>query len=295
MIPRLFLILMFSATLILANPLATYFRQGAEISSYKTMQPRYGENREGMTVLVFVPEDISRTTRIKVEDYGKVPPADRVPVIKFNRVLHFNTGVYDYSVSTTVFCAKNPEFGKSPYYPMKISLNVSEWCGNYCEILLPDREGAKRSLHSYFQAEGDRMDFLTAPPQSYYEDNFPVLIREFNGEIMSLDKKIDCPIMPSLWHSRTTHIPLAYQPGFFRKKAGETLAVEGKEVKTIEWEWQVGDRSVRYWTEADFPHRIIQWKDSEGGSGVLYKTRYLRYWEKHSNRDLPLRKELGLN
>ncbi|NUM66522.1 hypothetical protein HUU39_14855 [candidate division KSB1 bacterium] len=68
----------------------------AELSSYQTKTQRYGELREGYAVLVYVTEEISRTTRIKVES-DAIPPADRAPVLKLNHVVKFPTGIYDYS------------------------------------------------------------------------------------------------------------------------------------------------------------------------------------------------------
>ncbi|MGH7456183.1 MAG: hypothetical protein ACRENG_32815, partial [bacterium] len=73
-----------------------------ELSSYKVVVSRYGELREGYSVLVFVTEDISRAARIK-DDSGTLPPSDRVPALKLNRVVKFATGLYDYSFFTSTF------------------------------------------------------------------------------------------------------------------------------------------------------------------------------------------------
>ena len=65
----------------------------AEISSYRVVQPRYGENREGHGVMIFVTEDLNRNTMIKVE--SPTPKEDRLYVLKLNNVLKFTTGIYD--------------------------------------------------------------------------------------------------------------------------------------------------------------------------------------------------------
>ena len=75
----------------------------AEISSYSVIQPRYGEPRQGHGVLIFVTEDINRKTLIKVE--SPTPEQDRLYTLKLNNVLKFATGIYDYSVMTSVFTA----------------------------------------------------------------------------------------------------------------------------------------------------------------------------------------------
>ncbi|MGH7601749.1 MAG: hypothetical protein ACREOI_35755 [bacterium] len=125
-----------------------------ELSSYKVVVSRYGEMREGYSVLVFVTEDISRTTRVK-DDSGTLPPVDRVPVLKLNRVVKFTTGLYDYSILTSTFSSVNPELGRKPFEPLKISFSAQEWCGHVFQMLIPQRDQVELTLHSYFQGEGD--------------------------------------------------------------------------------------------------------------------------------------------
>src|SRR5688500_8504025 len=80
-----------------------YWKSGlAELTSYDVAAERYGEMRKGQGVMVFVYEEINADTRIKVES-AKTPPAKRIPVLKLNNVLKFSTGVYDYSIMTSVF------------------------------------------------------------------------------------------------------------------------------------------------------------------------------------------------
>lgn len=110
-----------------------------EISSYKIIAPRYGELREGWSVLVFVTEEVSRTTRIKVES-DAIPQNDRAPVLKLNRVVKFNTGIYDYSILTSTFSAVESELGKPRFEPMKISFSAQEWCGHVYQMLIPQRD-----------------------------------------------------------------------------------------------------------------------------------------------------------
>jgi hypothetical protein len=72
----------------------------AELSSYKVVQPRYGELREGYGVMIFVTEDINSKTYIKVE--SPTADKDRLYVLKLNNVLKFTTGIYDYSRGKSV-------------------------------------------------------------------------------------------------------------------------------------------------------------------------------------------------
>jgi hypothetical protein len=272
----------------------TYRGRGAEISTYRTVQPRYGEARDASTVMIFVPEHISMKSRIKVEDYNSVPKEDQVQVIKLNRVLKFKTGIYDYSVMTSVFSAMQPELGREEFYPLKISISASEWCGNFYGHLLPDGMGAKRVMHSYFQGEGDVNDYLRAPLYDLYEDDLPILIREFNGPFLKGGEKRNFSILPSLWQSRITHKPLSYKPGWVSKADGGKIRAGGSDHDSFKWTWQVGARNVQYWVQKQYPHYILKWETSEGEKGELTKTRHLPYWDLKSNKNLVLRKELGI-
>lgn len=267
----------------------------AEISSYKTVQPRYGEPRVGETVLVYVSEDLNRDTRIKVEDYAKTQPGQRLRVLKLNRSLHFSTGIYDYAVMTSVFSALQPGFCDGILCPAKISITVSEWCGNFYEQILPDSGGAKRIMHSYFEAEGDTEDYMAAPSPNLYEDALPILIREFDGEFIPVGQRREYNILPSLWESRMTHRPLAFEKGSVQKAVDRLPIHGGKSLSVYKWTWHVGSRVVTYWTEKDSPHYIVRWSSSSGESGERIKTIHIPYWEHNKNVDSHLRQELGLS
>ena len=90
---------------------------------------------------------------------------------------------------------------------------------------------------------------------------------------------------PALWQRRMAHVPLSFQEGSISKTG---------DGKYFEWAWQVGDRMVQCWTEKAYPHYIEKWASSTGESGERIKTLHLPYWERHGNKDLPLRRELGL-
>lgn len=266
----------------------------AEISSYRTVQPRYGERRIAQTVLVYVTEDMNRDTRIKVEDYAGTAPSQRVRVLKLNRSLHFTTGIYDYSVMTSVFSALQPGFCGGILCPAKISITASEWCGNFYEQILPDNSGAKRTMHSYFEVEGDKEDYLAASDSTLYEDSLPVLIREFEGEFIPVGQRREYNILPSLWESRITHRPLAFEKGSVEKTVDHLKVAGGESQPVFKWVWHVGSRVVTYWTGKEYPHYILRWSSSTGESGERIKTVQMPYWEHNKNVDSHLRRELGL-
>ena len=264
-----------------------------ELSSYRVAVSRYGELREGRSVLIFVTEDISRSTRIKVES-NEIPANDRVPVLKLNRVVKFNTGVYDYSILTSIFSSVEPELGRSSFDPMKISFSAQEWCGHVFQMLVPQRNEVQLSLHSYFQGEGDQQRTFKLPKNAAYEDNFPIWIRELKGEVLSVGQRLELQILPSAWVLRSTHKPAAFQNGWILKEDGSEIAGTNGKVAAWRWTWKVGDRTETYWVEKAHPHRILKWESSDGGKGELVESLRLPYWELHGNEDEHYRGKLGL-
>ena len=71
----------------------------AELNGYELVQPRYGEERRGVAVLVFVTETFTDADRVK-SDGGH---DDEYPVMKLNDMRDFQTGIYDYHAMTSSF------------------------------------------------------------------------------------------------------------------------------------------------------------------------------------------------
>ncbi len=264
-----------------------------ELSSYKVTVSRYGELREGHAILVFATEDISRTTRIKVES-DAIPQADRVPVLKLNHVVKFTTGLYDYSLLTSTFSAVNSESGRPAFQPLKISFSAQEWCGHVFQMLIPQREQVELTLHSYFQSEGDQKRTLSLPAHAAFEDNLLIWIRELQSEALPIGQRRELQILPSAWTLRAAHQKVDFQSGWILKEEGETLKLAEGSAATRRWTWQVGTRQEKYWVEKNYPHRILKWTSSNGGQGELQKTLRLPYWSLHNNDDTKHREKLGL-
>jgi hypothetical protein len=165
-----------------------------ELSSYKVVVSRYGERREGYSVLIFVTEDISRTTRIKVESEA-IPPPDRAPVLKLNRVVKFTTGLYDYSILTSTFSSVNPELGRKPYTPQ----NFSFWrriVATFSNVDSPARS-VELTWHSYFQSEGDQKFTIKLPAERSLKDNLPIWFASLAGGSQRRTT-LSCKFFPAL-------------------------------------------------------------------------------------------------
>ena len=269
-----------------------WYSQGAEISRFSLEQVRYGEIHKGDAVLVFVTEEFNPAIQIKAD---KSRP-DNVPVLKLNFVRKFFTGIYPYSILTSVF---SPVDVRNYPLPMKISSSTQEWCGHaYTQLNLNDDRYRVR-MHSYFEKEGDQ-DFRL---KSYVpEDAIWNMIR-IAPDTLPLREFL---LIPGTVYARLAHRQLAPRKAVatLKKIAGKSL--ENNPLVRYEIGIPAEQRTLRIVFEEKFPYRIQKWEESYRSmaamGGKLMTTRAVRthtildpYWQHHRNQDRVMLKKLGLN
>lgn len=159
-----------------AEAFNTYWYDGnAEISVYKLHENRYNEIRTGQRIMVFVTEPLRRSMLIKPDSILR--ENERFDVIKLNDIRKFTTGIYDYSVMTSVFTAVKNYDGVPAMSALKISFGSQEWCGNVFEIMKRDKVSHVR-LFSYFESDGEPEHVLNTSEDFIFEDNLWIRVRE---------------------------------------------------------------------------------------------------------------------
>ena len=264
----------------------------AEISSYRVVQPRYREELAGYGVMIFVTEDMNRNTMIKVE--SPTPKEDRLYVLKLNNVLKFTTGIYDYSVMTSVFSAVEGNKGNKPFELVKVNLSSQEWCGHVFDEARVADGSLNGELNSYFEREGKHPYSLDLPPEFENEDHLLIRIRELKGPIMDSGESRDISLMRSLWSIRTRHRPHTLVSGKLGKGAAGAISVGEESYQAIPWTVSAEGWEKKIWVDEAYPHRIVKWEDSEGGKGELIKTVRAPYWSMKKDTDLVHRDQLGI-
>jgi hypothetical protein len=278
-----------------------YWKSGlAELTSYAITAERYGEMRKAQGVMVFVYEEINSDTRIKVES-ERTPASKRVPVLKLNNLLKFNTGVYDYSVMTSVFAGLTGPGSLRPFPPQKISFTSQEWCGQVFHQIVPRPNGLYSEIHSYFESEGDATGTLPYPKDRkgipaaiYYEDEMPILVRELDGAVLPAGIPRRFNMVPGLWERRKRHAPLAFAEAVLTKAGPEKIRVAGKETEALKWTLEMSGLTTTYHVEAAPPRRLLAWENGKGEKGEMIASIRNTYWKRNHEIDLPLRKRLGL-
>lgn len=250
----------------------------AEISTYDVTQQRYNEERPAEQVNVFVTEDLSRSKQFKLDDPASASD-DRVPVLKLNAIRRFHTGIYDYSIMSSVF---SPVSGAAA---LKTTCTIQDWCGQvfFQTNLQPD--AMRLRGFSYFETEGDTDESL---PITLLEDELWNRIRLDPAKIPVGRVRI----LPSVVHARLRHRKA--QP----EEAHITLQHEG-DAQVLRLNYSGAWRSLAIRFEASPPHRILGWEEiGEKGSllskATLKAVRRSAYWAEHDNVHAPLRDSLRL-
>lgn len=249
----------------------------AEVSSYELEQARYGELRSGEAVLIFVTEPFNTQKQVKADRQSAETPS----VLKLNRVRKFLTGVYPYSIMSSIFY---PVSGDS--HALKITTSVQEWCGHVF-AQLNNREDFEIQSNSYFETEADaefRLD------KNILEDELWTLIRT-NPDGIPTGK---LQVIPSLEYLRLKHQPIQAYTANVAVDRTET----GRYLRLIYPEL---NRSLTIEFQDSFPHRIQGWTESyPSGQGEITSTSTLKktilspYWQKNATSDVSLRDSLGL-
>ncbi|WP_373501382.1 hypothetical protein [Desulfococcus sp.] len=268
-----------------------WYPNGAEISRFALKQSRYGEIHEGDAVLVFVTEPVNPQLQVKADR----PAPENVPVLKLNSTRKFYTGVYPYSVMTSVFA---PVDVRTFPLPLKISFSAQEWCGHvYGQMNL--REGRYDiQEHSYFEAEADRQ---YAVPGAVSEDALWTLIRIAPESLPVGTLKM----IPGMLHSRFAHTPMAVREVVATLDAADRASAEGRELAAYTVRYPESGRMLTIFFEREFPFRIDGWRDASraaphfGGKELTTEARrthilMLDYWNRHTNADRRFLQNLGL-
>ncbi len=255
-----------------------WFNGEAEITSYELVQSRYGEPRPGTAVLIFVTEDFLKEEQVKANQKSNTT----IPVLKLNATKSFTTGIYPYSIMQSIFY---PLEGTS--HATKITASIQEWCGMVYMQLNNTNVYDIRS-HSYFEGEADQFPSL---PKSHLENEVWTQLR-IDPNLLPTG---EIQMIPAFEFIRLAHIEINAYRAMAEFYQDGTLSVYQLSYPEL-------NRELRIYYEPNFPFKIEKWveiTESNGKELVTTATKMSEiksaYWNKNSNKDLPLRDKLNLD
>lgn len=266
---------------------AYWYQGAAEVNRYDLQQSRYGEIHKGDAILIFVTEDFRSDKQVKYEEGDRT---NVVSILKLNFIRKFLTGIYPYSMMTSVF---TPIDINKP--TLKVSTSSQEWCGHaYSQLNLQDGK-YKGELRSYFQNEGDQKFKLK---QAILED-------EIWGKIRLQPNALpvgEIDIIPSTQYLRLVHKDFDIEKAFAKKSKYENSELSKQKLVKYTIKYQSINRTLEIVYEAAFPHKILAWEEkvNDGSSSLSTKATLTHtimdpYWQHNGVRDRAIRGKLGLD
>ena len=266
----------------LSEEFKNYWYSGeAEITSYELEQARYGEMRKGEAVLIYVTEDFLPRDQVKANSQDD----KNISVLKLNSTKNFVTGIYPYSIMQSCFYPLNGE-----EHALKVSASIQEWCGQVY-MQLNNRGNYEITSHSYFQGEADQELELK---ETNLENEIWTKLR-VEPENLPVGEFY---MIPSFEYLRLSHKPIKTYAAF-----GEYFTDEDVNIYTLEYPEL--KRELKIYFSRTFPFSIEKWEESYpsgfGKDAEMLTTRAVKkqrimtdYWNKNSNKNLPLREKLEL-
>ncbi len=269
---------------IISSDFKNYWYAGnAEVSSYNLIQNRYGEERNGKAMMIFVTEDFSKSKQVKL-DNPDLAGTDKVSVLKLNMTKNFVTGIYPYSMMLSAFTPV--DINQVPH-TIKLTMTAQEWCGQVFSQLNLKHENYVIAGHSYFEMEGDETLKLKV---TWLEDELWNRIR-LDPQSLPVG---EVEVIPGLFFSRLSHVGLNSEKAICTKE-------EASDLVTYVITYPSHKRSLAIEFEKAFPHIIKGWTEKFEQKGNAYTTTatldnqlITNYWTKNKNEFLYLRDSLGL-
>lgn len=265
----------------------------AELCGYRWSGERYGEQRTGEAVAIFVTEPFDEELHVKLDDPARREGRE-VTALKLNLVRDFQTGLYDYNTMVSCFLRADD------FTPMKLSFSSAEWCGHvYEELDFRPRE-TRISVRSYFQGETGQKT-LAAPKGGLVEEQLFVWLRGLRGAPLEAGDTRELPFLAGPFERRLRHAQASWGTATItRAKVPQEVEVPAGKFRALSYRVDAPDGRVGvFQIEEQAPHRLLAWSWTRAGSvtdsGALSGSRRLTYWQLHGEGQESRRSELGLD
>lgn len=292
-----------SASVPVAEPtFESHWQDGkAELDGYRYTVIRYGQERSGQALMIFVTEPMSESRHVKADDPRK-NPADTFEALKLNFVRDFQTGIYDYNTMVSVFVRSRN------FSPVKLVLSSMEWCGSvYDEVIFEPRR-ITEALYSYFEGESGTRT-LEPKQGGVVEDALLIQLRSLRGgDYLAAGDRRTVPFLASPFYRRLGHRAGGWSTAEIERQARrERTRVPAGSFDCDVYAVRPADgRRGRFWIERAYPHRVIRWSwtppaKTQGpmgrdgcDSGELAGSERLPYWQLNASGKESYLRDLGL-
>ena len=242
----------------------------AEFNLYDAQQVRYGQARPSEVIHIFVREPFSQRELVKAEPGSK---AGTYPVLKLNQILHVPTGLYVYQQMHSAFW--RTDSGAL----VKATLTSHDSCGNtYKEFRALAGPaswlggGWRYEWRTYWEGASAGEENIRAPKDAVFYDELPMRVRTI--DFTSTRNPFDIQLTPTIVRSKKDDVKFAPATVSWSRAGRDVL------VKVT-----AGKLTDEFLIDGEAPHRLREWRMSDGGQLTLRRSLKIDYWNYHKLGD----------
>ena len=242
----------------------------AEFNLYDAQQVRYGQARPSEVIHILVREPFSQRELVKAEPGSK---AGTYPVLKLNQILHVPTGLYVYQQMHSAFW--RTDSGAL----VKATLTSHDSCGNtYKEFRALAGPaswlggGWRYEWRTYWEGASAGEENIRAPKDAVFYDELPMRVRTI--DFATASGSFGIQLAPTVVRSKKDDVKFAPATVSW-SRAGRDLMVKVT----------AGKLTDEFLLDGDAPHRLREWRMSDGGQLTLRRSLKIDYWNYHKLGD----------
>ncbi len=243
----------------------------AEFDLYDAEQVRYGQARKSEVIHIYVREPFSQRELVKAEPGSK---GGTYPVLKLNQILHVPTGLYVYQQMHSAFW--RTDSGAL----VKATLTSNDSCGNtfkeFRALAGPASwlgGGWRYEWRTYWEGASAGAENIRAPKNAVFYDELPMRVRTI--DFASARNPFEIQLAPSVVRSKKDDVKFSPASVSWSRSGSQIL------VKVT-----AGKLTDEFLLDGDAPHRLREWRMSDGGKLTLRRSLKIDYWNYNKPGDL---------
>jgi hypothetical protein len=241
----------------------------AEVATYASRRPIYGEPRTYDYIMITVKEDFNTEFLTKTDHYDR---NDLLTVLKVNLFARIPTQNYPYHFLTSLFVRRD-----APDQLVKATASSSEWCGNTFKNITATDSAYHYKWDSYWDGEG--VGSRSLDRNAFLEDHLFILVRCLAPSTI---QRLNIRLYPSITTSKAA---LAAAEKAVLQASRDILdpamldegAAYGR-TECIRYDVTTPTRVLRYWVANDSTRTLLRFEASDGRSMVLTSRTRSAYW-----------------
>jgi len=235
----------------------SYWNNGkAEFNIYGAEIVRYGQPRSCEVLHILVREPFDPQQFVKADDWQR---PGIIQVLKLNQILQIPTGIYVYQQMHSNFWRVDD--GRL----WKFSLTSNDSCGNTYKEGRRNGDQFAYEFHTYWDGMADGKVNVSIPPNSYFYDELPLLVRRI--DFSKPTGEFEIQLAPTMIKSKKDEC--VFKPAKVEFRIGEKFT-------NVSIQHEAG--KDQFVLDRGFPYLLREWTAADGSHLKLKRSLMIDYW-----------------